>query len=100
MYRANLSWSRLTKQLEFLLEQELLEKTEENGTVYRITLKGKEILEYSIKIERNLYLEERILPIQVYVQNKRSYSASVFTSYDNPDHQLTRLSLMKDARLS
>ena len=70
MYRANLSWSRLTKQLEFLLEQELLERTEENGTVYRITLKGKEILEYSNKIKRNLYPKERILPIQVYVQTK------------------------------
>ena len=66
MYRANLSWIRLKKQLKFLLDQELLrEITVDSGTIYRITPKGKEVLEYFKKLEGELY--NRRIPTEVYV---------------------------------
>jgi len=69
MYRANLSWIRLKKQLKFLLDQELLrEITVDSGTIYRITPKGKEVLEYFKKLEGELY--SRRIPTEVYVHYK------------------------------
>ena len=52
MYRANLSWSRLKKHLNFLVSQDLLVKSLAEGSrVYLITHKGKEVLNYFRKIE-------------------------------------------------
>jgi len=71
MYRANLSWTRLKRQLDFLTKQEMLVDTEvEDGTTYRITQKGKEVLEYFKKIEGELYYKKRVLPTQVYIHYK------------------------------
>jgi len=71
MYRANLSWTRLKKQLDFLTKQEMLENTEaEEGTIYRITPKGKDVLQYFKKIEGELYYKKRALPTQVYIHYK------------------------------
>ncbi len=68
MYRANLSWTRLQKQLDFLTKQEMLINTEvDDGTIYKITPKGKEVLEYFKRIEGELYYKKRVLPTQVYV---------------------------------
>ena len=68
MYKANLSWTRLKKQLDFLTKQELLVNTvAEEGTIYKITPKGKEVLEYFKKIEGELYYKKRALPTEVYI---------------------------------
>ncbi|RLA82508.1 MAG: hypothetical protein DRG31_07290 [Deltaproteobacteria bacterium] len=47
MYRTNLSWKPLMKILESLQDQSLI-KSEKKGssTIYRITDKGKNVLEY------------------------------------------------------
>lgn len=71
MYRANLSWTRLKKQLDFLIKQDMLANTEvDGGTIYRITQRGKEVLEYFKKIEGELYYKKRALPTEVYVHYK------------------------------
>jgi len=70
MYRANLSWSRLTKHLDLLLKQGLLMRTEVDGTLYRITRRGKEVLEYSNRVRSEFYPRNRTFPTEVYVQNK------------------------------
>jgi len=70
MYRANLSWTRLTRNLDFLVKQDLLERTEVGGTTYRITQRGKDVLEYSNKIKNEIYLQKRTFPTEVYVRNR------------------------------
>ncbi|MFQ6095396.1 MAG: winged helix-turn-helix domain-containing protein [Candidatus Bathyarchaeia archaeon] len=71
MYKANLSWTRLKRQLDFLTKQELLvNKVTEEGTIYKITPKGKEVLEYFKKIEGELYYKKRALPTEVYIHYK------------------------------
>ena len=57
MYRTNLSWKPLMKILEYLQDQSLI-KCEKKGssTIYRITDKGKNALEY---LSRALKLIER-----------------------------------------
>jgi len=70
MYRANLSWKRLTRNLDFLVKQDLLERTEVGGTTYRITQRGKDVLEYSNKIKNEIYLQKRTFPTEVYVRNR------------------------------
>ena len=70
MYRANLSWSRLTKHLDLLSRQGLLVKAEVDGTLYRITQRGKEVLEYSNRVRSELHARKRAFPTEVYVQNK------------------------------
>jgi predicted transcriptional regulator len=69
MYRANLSWTRLTKNLDFLVKQDLLEKSEVGGTTYRITQRGKDVLEYSNKIKNEVYPRKRTFPTEVYIRN-------------------------------
>jgi len=39
----------------------------DDGTIYKITPKGKEVLEYFKRIEGELYYKKRVLPTQVYV---------------------------------
>jgi len=72
MYRANLSWIRLKKQLNFLLNQELLlEISVDNGTIYKMTPKGKEVLEYFKRLEGELYNKKtKTLPTEVYAHYK------------------------------
>ena len=67
MYRANLSWTRLKEQLDFLLRQEMLAEIEtESGAIYKLTLKGKETLEYFRKIEVQLSGKKQVMPTEVY----------------------------------
>ena len=71
MYRANLSWTRLKKYLDFLMTQSLLEETSEEGaTIFIITPKGKDVLGYFKRIESVLYSTNRVIPSEVYVQYK------------------------------
>jgi len=71
MYRSNLSWSRLKKQLNFLMKQGMLVSEEGNdGTVYKITRKGKEVLEYFKRIEGELYYRRMAIPTEVYINHK------------------------------
>jgi len=71
MYRANLSWTRLNKHLDFLVKQDILKKSVLDGTVtFSITQKGKDVLGYFKKIEGELYYKKRILPTEVYVHYK------------------------------
>lgn len=71
MYRANLSWTRLKKYLDFLMTQNLLEEALDDGaTIFAITAKGKDVLGYFKRIESVLYNANRIVPSEVYVQYK------------------------------
>jgi predicted transcriptional regulator len=71
MYRANLSWTRLKKYLDFLMGQALLEETLDDGaTIFSITPKGKDVLGYFKGIESVLYNTNRVIPSEVYVQYK------------------------------
>ena len=68
MYRANLAWMRLQRQLSFLTKQDMLVSTEvDGGTIYKITDRGKEVLQYFKKIESELYYRKRGLPTEVYI---------------------------------
>jgi len=71
MYRANMSWMRLKAQLDFLTKQEMLVSMgADEGTTYKLTQKGKEVLEYFKKIEGELYYKKRVLPTEVYIHYK------------------------------
>ena len=71
MYRANLSWTRLKKYLDFLMSQGLLRETLDDGaTIFAITPKGKDVLGYFKRIESVLYSTNRVVPSEVYVQYK------------------------------
>lgn len=62
MYSTNMCWNRMRMQLDFLTMQEMLVSTQVNGeTLYTITPKGKEILEYFTKIEGEIYHNKRAL---------------------------------------
>ena len=69
MYRANLSWTRLKKYLDFLISQGLLKETvNETSTTFSLTQKGRDVIGYYRRIERVLYPKKRILPAEVYAQ--------------------------------
>lgn len=69
MYRANLSWTRLKRYIDFLIGQDLLaEKTNEGTTVFTLTPKGKDVLGYFKRIEGTLYTRGKTVPSEVYVQ--------------------------------
>jgi len=72
MYRANLSWARLRRYLNFLVKQGLLEEDEDDSgsTLYSITLKGKDVLGYFKKIEGELYYRKRALPTEISIHYK------------------------------
>jgi predicted transcriptional regulator len=71
MYRANLSWTRLKRYIDFLISQDLLqEKTNEGTTVFMLTQKGKDVIGYFKRIEGTLYHSNRTIPSEVYVQFK------------------------------
>jgi len=71
MYRSNLCWERLKKQLDFLVKGGLLDKTAVKGTAtFSLTSKGKDLLGYHKKLEVELYYNKRTLPTEVYVHYK------------------------------
>lgn len=71
MYRANLSWTRLKKYLDFLITQDLLTKNSTGGSLsFSLTVKGKDVLGYFRKIEGELYTKRKVRPSQVYVRYK------------------------------
>jgi len=53
MYRANLSWVRLKKYLDFLIAKGLLKKnvSGSGGAVFSLTEKGREVVKYYLEIE-------------------------------------------------
>ena len=68
MYRSNLCWERLKDQLDFLVKQDLLERTTVDGSViYSLTPKGKDVLGYFKKLEDELYYKKKALPTEVYI---------------------------------
>jgi predicted transcriptional regulator len=71
MYRANLSWTRLRRYIDFLISQDLLqEKVNEGSSIFLLTLKGKDVIGYFKRIEGELYTKKKTLPSEVYVQYK------------------------------
>jgi len=71
MYRANLSWTRLKKYLDFLISQDLLQETvNDSATVFSLTQKGKDVIGYHKRIEGVLYPRKNAIPSEVYVQYK------------------------------
>jgi len=71
MYRANLSWTRLKKYLDFLIVQGLLKETvNESATIFTLTQKGKDVIGYYRRIEGVLYPRKKAIPPEVYVQYK------------------------------
>ena len=71
MYKANLSWTRLRKHLDFLISQNLLVDEENNGgMIFALTIKGKEVLGYFKRIESELYHKKKVIPSEIYVQYK------------------------------
>ncbi len=71
MYRANLCWTRLKKNLVFLVKQDLLKMTDAEGAeIFSLTQKGKDILGYFKKVEGELYYKKRVLPSEIYVHYK------------------------------
>jgi len=71
MYRANLCWGRLIKNLDFLVKQDLLKKTHVKGAViFSLTPRGKDVLGYFKKVEGEIYNNDKTLPTEVYVHYK------------------------------
>ncbi len=60
MYRANLSWIRLKKYLNFLISQGLLRQSTNASTcTFSLTRKGREVLAYYKRLERLFHQEGR-----------------------------------------
>jgi predicted transcriptional regulator len=71
MYRANLSWIRLNRYLDFLVKQGFLrENLADGGTTFAITQKGKDVLVYYRRIEGELSVKKRAIPNEVYAHYK------------------------------
>jgi predicted transcriptional regulator len=71
MYRANLSWTRLKRYIDFLISQDLLqERINDGSSVFALTTKGKDVIGYFKRIEGELYTKNKALPSEVYVQFK------------------------------
>ncbi|OYT49260.1 hypothetical protein B6U79_02200 [Candidatus Bathyarchaeota archaeon ex4484_231] len=65
MYRANLTWTRLKKHLEFLIEQDFLVEKKINGSSrYFLTVRGKEVLEYHRRVEMELHQLGKTAPAE------------------------------------
>jgi predicted transcriptional regulator len=70
MYRANLTWTRLKKHLVCLVDLGLIKEDQiEGATLYTVTSKGRNIIEYSKNIERELYYNKRY-PSKVYLSSR------------------------------
>ncbi len=71
MYRANLSWTRLRRYIDFLITQGLLQEGINDGSsVFTLTIKGKDVIGYFKRIEGELYTKNKAIPSEVYVQYK------------------------------
>ena len=69
MYRANLSWTRLRKYIDFLISQDLLqEQINEGSSTFVLTMKGKDVIGYFKRIESELYPNKKAVPTEVYLQ--------------------------------
>ncbi|MCS7120372.1 MAG: winged helix-turn-helix domain-containing protein [Nitrososphaerota archaeon] len=69
MCRANLSWTRLKRYIDFLASQDLIREEEEEGTIiFSLTQKGRDVISYFRRIEGDLYKRKRIIPSEVYVR--------------------------------
>ncbi len=71
MYRANLSWIRLNRYLDFLVKQGFLkENLVDQATTFSITQKGKDVLAYYRKIEGELTARKKAIPTEIYAHYK------------------------------
>ncbi len=71
MYRANLSWTRLKRYIDFLITQGLLQEGNNDGaSVFMLTTKGKDVIGYFKRIEGELYTKNKAIPSVVYMQYK------------------------------
>jgi len=67
MYRANLTWTRLKRHMDFLTGRNLLMQEEVNGsTTFSLTATGKEVLQYYKRLEYQVYRGKRAMPSEVY----------------------------------
>ncbi len=67
MYRANLTWKRLKKHVDFLVAHGLLVEEKEGRTKnLSITSSGKDIVWYHNKIERELVQTRKALPTRLH----------------------------------
>ena len=71
MYRANLSWIRLRRCIDFLISQDLLQETiTEGASVFVLTAKARDVIGYFRRIEGDLFTKNKAIPSEVYVQYK------------------------------
>jgi len=67
MYRANLTWKRLKKHLNFLVAHHLLVEEKDGRTkILSITSSGKDVIWYHMKIERELVQTKKIVSSKLY----------------------------------
>jgi len=80
MYRANVTWKRLKKHVNFLVVHGLLVEEQDGGTkTLLLTSSGKDIIWYHMKIERELIQTKKTIPFKLYP----SINASHKKEYDN-----------------
>jgi len=75
LYKANLSWTRLNKNLDLLVKQNLLRsiRIDENDR-HETTVRGKEVLAYFRKVEGELaqVTDRRVTrPAEVYIRHQQ-----------------------------
>ncbi len=67
MYRANLTWKRLKKHVDFLVDHGLLVEEKDGRTkIISITSSGKDVVWYHMKIERELVQTRKAAPTRLY----------------------------------
>lgn len=59
VYSANLSYDRVTRCIDFLEEQGLVERSEGKKKVYAVTEKGKEVIKYFDEVENSLFFKKK-----------------------------------------
>lgn len=66
MYRANLTWTRLTNYLGVLVDRKLLTEKEADGpSTYSLTATGKEVVRYYKRIELQTRQGKKVRPPEV-----------------------------------
>ncbi len=67
MYRANLTWKRLRKHVNFLVAHGLLvQETDGRTKILSITSSGKDVVWYHMKIERELLQTKKVVSSKLY----------------------------------
>jgi len=67
MYRANLTWKRLKKHVDFLVAHSLLVEEKDGRTkILSITSSGKDVVWYHMKIERELLQTKKPVSSKLY----------------------------------